>query len=224
MLPRPNSPLGDPCGISVREAAHAVSRATERFAARWKPSAMTSINLQVDIPVQRHRVFELLLDPSRFEDWQPLHESWPHGLPEIAEGRSFIQRTRFMGKSNDITWTVVELRAPSTIVLDGQGAMGLTIRCAYRLSGEGANTTLHVDSGLDGAPLAMRGMVRRGGRAMVAASLADLTALLIGDDPVAVRRRQGDGGLAGALEALARAAAGIALAPLRRAAELARRP
>jgi hypothetical protein len=177
---------------------------------------MTSVSLEIDIPVAPARVYDLLVDPTHYAEWQPLHESWPQGPPEIAEGRSFVQRTRFMGRSNDITWTVVESRAPSALVLDGEGPMGMTMHCAYRLSGDRTHTTLHVDSGLDGAPLAMRGMVARGGRVMAAASLADLTALLIGDEPAPEKGRSRLGSLADTAGAAAKAVGRVVPGSIRR--------
>ena len=75
----------------------------------------------------------------------------------------------------------------------------------------------------------MRGMVRRGGRAMTAASLADLTSLLLGDEPAP--RTTGERwpaaipGVATIVGVLAGSIRRLTPAPVRRAAEaLARRP
>lgn len=151
---------------------------------------MTSVSMDFAIPADPARVFDLLVDPQRFSEWQPAHDSWPDGLPVVAVGRSFVQRTRFMGKTTDITWTVNELARPSSIVLEGTGAMGLAVQSAYRLDGGASGTTLRLDSRLDGAPGAMKGLVRRRARATAEESVANLTALLAGDPAVPALPRE----------------------------------
>lgn len=157
---------------------------------------MPKISIEADIPAERERVFAALVDPASYPRWQPLHESWPHGLPEVVPGSTFVQRTRSMGRSADVTWTVRELEAPSTIVLEGQAPMGLAIRSTYRLDDVETGTRLDVRSELDGGPAALRRMLGRRGEAVAAESIDNLTTLLCDDGGGPTANAHGAPGLA----------------------------
>lgn len=157
---------------------------------------MPNINLEAHIPAERERVFASLVDPARYREWQPLHESWPNGLPDVAPGSTFVQRTRSMGRSSDVTWTVRELEAPSTIVLEGEGPMGLSIRSAYTLEDAEPGTRLGVRSEFDGGPAPVRRILARRGEAVAAESIDNLTALLCDDGGGPMANAHGAPGLA----------------------------
>lgn len=139
---------------------------------------MTSVNAAIDIPAAPGRVFDVLVEPARFEEWNPVHESWPHGTPEVARGETFVQRTSFMGRSADVTWTVTELDAPSAIELSGQGPMGMTMRSEYLLAPRGDGTRLELRSEVEGTPRALRGVARRRAQAIADESLSNLCAVV----------------------------------------------
>lgn len=189
---------------------------------------------EIDIPATPVDVFAQLMNAAQFERWQPVHHDWPEGSPEIVEGASFTQRTRYGGRTADVRWTVVEMRAPVAVMFEGTGPMGMRLRSAYALSDQanGAGTTLRAYSEVEGGPVAgpMRRVAQRRAQGVADEALANLRAIV--DDrhePVRERsappRRRGLPGVIGAvLSTLGSAIAPVrstALAPVRSTARIA---
>jgi len=120
---------------------------------------MPTIAFDIDIAADPQRVFDALLDAAGYQEWLMAHDGWPDGPPELAQGASFRQDLLFMGRAARITWTVTELRSPSTIALDGRGPMGFATSVAYDIRDADGATKLGYKSDLDGGPLPLNGRI-----------------------------------------------------------------
>lgn len=120
---------------------------------------MPSFTIDTHIAADRDRVFEALLDTAGYPQWLTLHERWPDGPPTVAEGGSFAQDVKILGRSARLTWTVVEVASPSSFVLDGVGPMKLTMRVTYRLEDVQGGTALRYESDVEGGPIPLTGRV-----------------------------------------------------------------
>lgn len=156
----------------------------------------TSVDLEIPLPHEPQTVFATLTDTARYGEWQPAHDSWPGGEPELVLGRPFVQRTRFMGRTNDVTWRLTRLDAPYAIALAGEAGLGMTMDSEYCISPTPHGSVLRISARVDGAPRAMQGLLRRRARSSAEDAAARFAALLAADagapPPTAVTPPAGD--------------------------------
>lgn len=160
---------------------------------------MTPVTTEAEIllPAAPAEVFGVLLDPTRYEAWQPLHAGWPEGVPVIAPGSSFVQRTSYGGRTADVRWTVDRLEEPRAVTLRGTGPMGLRLEAGYLLDDAGRGTRLTATSAAEGGPLSgpMKRIARKRAQGVADETLRRLEAVVDGvpappppEEPPAVLR------------------------------------
>jgi uncharacterized protein YndB with AHSA1/START domain len=120
---------------------------------------MPSFVIDTHIVAAPTRVFDALLDTRSYAAWLTIHDRWPDEPPDLVEGASFAQHVNLMGRSAEVIWTVAELVAPLTLLLDGVGPMKLTLRGAYRLTDADTGTILRYESEFAGGPLPLDGRI-----------------------------------------------------------------
>jgi uncharacterized protein YndB with AHSA1/START domain len=94
-----------------------------------------TVETEVEIAAPREEVFELLLDPSRLDEWVTAS----HGVADapdgpLRSGSSFRQRLRLGGARFDVRWEVTELEHPSLAVWEGRGPAGSHAAVRYELA------------------------------------------------------------------------------------------
>jgi len=90
---------------------------------------------ETDIAAPRERVFGLLLDPSRLDDWVTISRGvsdLPEG--ELGPGSEFRQRMRLGAASFEVRWRLVELDRPRLAVWEGRGPAGSEAHVRYELA------------------------------------------------------------------------------------------
>ena len=102
------------------------------------------VEREVEIAAPPQDLYEVVMDPSRLEDWVTIHE-YLEGAPprQLREGSKLTQCLKLAGQRFKVRWTVVEnepcqagrVGGPGTGALHGQG--GLRVRAA-----NGDGTTL----------------------------------------------------------------------------------
>ncbi len=119
-------------------------------------------------------------DLGRYGEWNTTHSGFPEGTPELAPAATFKQKVTIMGMPGEATWTVAELEAPSRLVLDGQGPMGVKLAQRLELAGEGDATSVSLTATFDGGALAgpMGDVVAKSAEKAGAESLERLRALV----------------------------------------------
>ena len=112
------------------------------------------------IAASPEQVFELLVDPTRWSEYDPtLVEATPSD--RLVVGAAGIMRIRRMGITAKATWTTTELEAPVRVTQVLRG-MGYELTEAVRLTAVDGGTDMHVVDTL--LPTSL------GGRAIVAMS------------------------------------------------------
>lgn len=87
------------------------------------------------------RVWDLIMDPSRLEEWVSTHDSVAGTEPgPVGQGASFAQKLRLAGKSFEVEWTVVEAEAPRLARWEGDGPAGSSATVVYRLAEQDGKT------------------------------------------------------------------------------------
>ena len=82
-------------------------------------------NIQIDAPPQR--VYDVVMDPSRLEDWVTIHhhlEDAPNG--SLKKGSKLTQCLKLAGRKFKVRWTVVENEPVQAGGVGGQGPGWLT--------------------------------------------------------------------------------------------------
>jgi carbon monoxide dehydrogenase subunit G len=96
----------------------------------------------VEIAAPPERLYEVLMDPTRLEDWVTIHhhlEDAPKG--PLKKGSKLTQCLKLAGKRFKVRWTVVENDPCTRVVWEGRGPVASHARAVYVLEGNGDGTT-----------------------------------------------------------------------------------
>jgi carbon monoxide dehydrogenase subunit G len=102
---------------------------------------VSAVRESVVIAASAERVWDLVMDPRRLEEWVTTHdrlEEPPEG--PLASGSSFTQRLKLAGAPFTVRWTVTECTRPRLARWEGEGPGGARARVSYEL-GEGEEGT-----------------------------------------------------------------------------------
>jgi carbon monoxide dehydrogenase subunit G len=99
------------------------------------------IRRTIDIAAPPKRVYDVVMDPSRLEEWVTIH----HHLLDapnapLKKGSKLTQCLRLAGKKFNVRWTVVENDPCVRVVWEGRGPVTSHARVVYELEGNGDGT------------------------------------------------------------------------------------
>lgn len=96
----------------------------------------------IEIDAAPERVYDVLMDPRRLEDWVTIHAELKDAPPgELARGSELSQCLKLAGQKFTVRWRVVEDDCPRRVVWEGSGPLGSTARVVYELSPDGDGGT-----------------------------------------------------------------------------------
>jgi uncharacterized protein YndB with AHSA1/START domain len=103
---------------------------------------MPGVSSEIEIAAPPERVWSVVMDPRRLEEWVTTHDSLVGDAPrELSEGASFKQTLRVGGPKFKVEWTVVEADRPRRVEWEGDGPAGSSARVVYELEPDGATAT-----------------------------------------------------------------------------------
>ena len=119
-----------------------------------------TVEQRIVIAAPPDRVYELLMDPARLEDWVSIHaglKQAPNGA--LHKGSELTQCLKLAGQRFDVHWHVVQADRPTRVVWEGQGPVHSTARVVYGLEPQDGGTCFHYlnEYKLPGGPLARIG-------------------------------------------------------------------
>ena len=115
---------------------------------------MPEVSNSIEMPAPREKVWGVVTDLSRYGEWNTTHTDFPDGTPESLEpGATFREKVKIMGMPGEVNWTVTRNEENEHFAMDGEGPMGVTLKAAYRLEGNGESTTFTFDSAFEGGAL-----------------------------------------------------------------------
>lgn len=128
------------------------------------------IERTVELAAPPERVYEVVMDPGRLEEWVTIHhrlDEAPDGM--LERGSELTQSLRLAGRSFHVRWTVVENDPCRRVVWEGRGPVASHARVVYELDGNGGATRFSYmnEYELPGGPLgriAERTVARMAGR------------------------------------------------------------
>jgi uncharacterized protein YndB with AHSA1/START domain len=92
-----------------------------------------AVHTSVEIDASPQKVWDVVMDPRRFESWVTTQEKVSRAPVRLSSGSSFEQTLRLARKSFDVRWTVVEAKEPRFAEWRGEGPYGSCARVSYRL-------------------------------------------------------------------------------------------
>ena len=103
---------------------------------------MSEVKVQIDIDAPPEKVWEVVMDPSRFSEWVTIHRkvhSADTGPPH--EGAKMEQTLCLRGANFKVKWELAECRSPSHATWEGRGPMHSHARTVYDLNSDGDGGT-----------------------------------------------------------------------------------
>jgi len=115
------------------------------------------VERSTEIAAPAERVYDLVMDPKRLEDWVTIHdhlEDAPDG--SLREGSKLTQCLRLAGRRFRVRWTVVENDRCRRVVWEGRGPVRSRARVVYEFEeGDGGTRFSYSNEyHLPGGPLA----------------------------------------------------------------------
>ena len=102
---------------------------------------MSTVHAEIDIKAPVGRVWDLIMDPHRFEDWVTIHRSVENvsGSP-AKRGATMDQVMHIRGVTFHVHWTLVSVDAPNRAEWEGLGPAHSRARILYELADRGGST------------------------------------------------------------------------------------
>lgn len=144
---------------------------------------MAKANVSKEIAASQDKVWAVISDPARFEEWLTVHTKWKAAPPaELSKGATMSEVLTIMGMANTIDFTVEEYDAPNTTKFSGKGMAGAQISFTLTVEAKGDETSLAtVDAEFISQMMvgAIGGAIERASTKELVASLEKLAALAV---------------------------------------------
>jgi len=112
---------------------------------------MAQVHATVEFPAPAEKVWAIMSDPSRYEEWLTIHQSWRSELPaELSVGTRLTEIVTVMGMANKIEWTVATYEPPSVVKITGTGMAGVGVSFTLSVAADGAGSTASIDAEFSG--------------------------------------------------------------------------
>ena len=107
---------------------------------------MANVHTSIDIAAPVQRVWELVTDLERLDEWVSIHRDFPESPPaEVNQGTRFHQTLAVAGTPFMVEWTAVEVDDPQRLSWVA-GPAGTTARTTYSLTAENGGTRFAYDN------------------------------------------------------------------------------
>jgi uncharacterized protein YndB with AHSA1/START domain len=103
---------------------------------------MSTVHVNIEIKAPIERVWETIMDPSRFGDWVTIHKAVKHVSSDPSKkGATMEQVMHMRGIPFTVHWTLVDVNEPNMAEWAGRGPAHSEARIRYALSSNGDGTT-----------------------------------------------------------------------------------
>jgi uncharacterized protein YndB with AHSA1/START domain len=114
---------------------------------------MAKLSVSVDVPLPPEKAWACASDLSRYKEWLTIHRVWRSKLPENLEKGAVVESiVEVKGMPNRIKWTIVHLKPPEAMTLNGDGRGGVKVKLIGKIKPsqtdpEGSTVTFDVHLG-----------------------------------------------------------------------------
>jgi carbon monoxide dehydrogenase subunit G len=90
------------------------------------------VERSIEIEAPPERVYDLVMDPQRLEDWVTIHVGLRGAPPgELRKGSELVQCLKLAGRRFDVHWEVVQAEKPRRVVWEGKGPVHSRAKVVY---------------------------------------------------------------------------------------------
>lgn len=90
---------------------------------------MAKLSVSVDVPLAPEEAWRHASDLSRYKEWLTIHRVWRSKLPENLDKGAVVESiVEVKGMPNRIRWTIVNIKPPQSMTLDGVGVGGVKVK------------------------------------------------------------------------------------------------
>ncbi len=108
---------------------------------------MANVHTSIDIAAPVERVWDLVTDLHRLDEWVSIHRDFPTPPPaDVKAGTSFQQTLAVAGTPFAVNWTAAEVDGPRRLTWEGTGPAGTTARTTYSLEAADGGTRFGYDN------------------------------------------------------------------------------
>ena len=108
---------------------------------------MASVRTSIDIAASPERVWQVVTDLKRLDEWVSIHRDFPAPPPaDVMEGTSFQQTLSVAGTPFAVDWTATEVDSPQRLTWHGTGPAGTTAQTTYSLVAAGDGTRFEYEN------------------------------------------------------------------------------
>ncbi len=110
----------------------------------------------VEVAAPAERLYDVVMDPSRLEDWVTIHDHLVGEAPKrLRKGSKLTQCLKLAGRPFKVRWTVAENEPCERVVWEGRGPVGSHAKVVYAFAanGEGTRFSYSNEYDLPGGPL-----------------------------------------------------------------------
>jgi carbon monoxide dehydrogenase subunit G len=112
---------------------------------------MASVNAEVELPASAEKVWAVLSDLHRFDEWLTIHAGWSGDIPsELIAGTKLTEKVMLLGMANKIEWTVDAFDAPSLVKMSGSGMAGVKVGLSIAVTSTGDTSTATIETMFEG--------------------------------------------------------------------------
>jgi uncharacterized membrane protein len=96
-------------------------------------------DIVIDAPPRR--VYDVVMDPRRLEDWVTIHDHLEDAPPgALKKGSKLTQCLKLAGRKFRVRWTVVENEPCERVVWEGKGPIASQAKVVYEFAPDGKGT------------------------------------------------------------------------------------
>lgn len=96
---------------------------------------MGTITKSATVPAPVDKVWDIVGNPARYEEWLNMHVKWKGDVPAtLTKGSTLVEVVSVMNMPNTITWTVDEFEDGKLVKLSGTGMAGVKISLTSTVS------------------------------------------------------------------------------------------
>ena len=96
---------------------------------------MTLVRASIEIDAPREKVYDLMLDPSRLDEWVTIHRRVnDHDEGEPREGYEMVQTLCIRGANFKVRWRLTEADRPDHATWEGRGPAHSYARTSFALT------------------------------------------------------------------------------------------
>jgi uncharacterized protein YndB with AHSA1/START domain len=104
---------------------------------------MSTVHHKIRIEAPIDRVWETIMDPSRFGDWVTIHRAVRNvSADPRAKGATMEQVMHMRGLNFKVHWTLTDVQPPTRAEWEGTGPARSSARITYSLSADGDGATV----------------------------------------------------------------------------------